>query len=201
VISTRYVPAVIALVSLAIVPTVVHSYVGVTVQDGRTTGAIPRRLDGIDGIDTNRSAAWVREAFAADDFIERRHGGVTLFVARGFDAKRLYHHPELGVAYGRQYSASRTVRVPSGSREVALHLLIGDGGLAGYALLYDDEFIEDPMSFQVRQAFAMLFNPRKQTTLFFAHGPASPDPLASPVVHIVVSAIDSFVAQPHAAVR
>jgi len=193
--STRYVPAILALVALALVPTIVHTYVGVVAADGHSTAVIPWQLDGVAGIDTNRSAAWVKETFGADDFIERRYAGATLFVARSYDAKRLYHHPELGVAYGIHYETARVIRIPSPSGEIALHLLEGDRAVAAYAVVHDGTFVEDPIRFQVRQALSMLVNPRKPTTLFFAHSSGASPPAESPAVRVVVAAVESFMTQ------
>ena len=195
-ISNRYLPATATLLAFALVPTVLHTYVGITESDGKTTGAISRSLADQTGVDTGRSAVWVQENFEATDFIERRYPGeVTLFVARSYDPKRLYHHPELGAAYGRGYDSTDVVRIPKPSGAVPVHVLTGQGGLACYVLLYDGEFVENPWSFQARQVISMLASPRRQMTLFFAHGPAASDATKSPVARIVVAAVDSFLAQ------
>jgi hypothetical protein len=202
VISPRHLRTIACLLALALIPTVIHSYVGMTVSDGRTTAVISRSLAGMDGIDTNRSPSWAKEHFRSDDFIERRYGtGGTLFVARGYDAKALYHHPELAVAYARSYDSATVQQVSTSSASIPVHVLTGLGGLACYVLLYEDEFIERPMLFHAGQALAMLFGPRKQTTLFFAHGPAAADPSRSPVMQLLLAAVESFQAQPPAASR
>ena len=194
-ISGRYLPAVAALLALAIVPTVVHTYLGVTVSDGKSSQSVATRLDGVEGIDTNRNAGWVADNFGTADFIERRYGdGVTLFVARGYDAKRLYHHPELGLAWGRRFDSASVLQVPAASAQVPLHILSGDNDFAAYALLYDGRFIESPMSFQVTHAVQALVGPQRQMTLFFARGGATQHPENSAVVRIVVEAIETFVA-------
>jgi len=193
VISTRYLPAAAIMLALALVPTFVHTYVGLTAADGKTTAGIPRELDGVQGVDTARNAIWVRENFGAEDFIERRYGSdVTLFVARSYDAKRLYHHPELGAAYGRSYDKASVARIPMTSGPVPIHVLTGPGGLASYALLYNDEFVENPMWFQATQVFSMLFGPRREMTLLFAHGPGSREPSTSPTMRILRAAVESF---------
>ena len=43
-ISSRYAIATVLLVGAALVPTIIHSYAGVVVQDGLTTGRIPASL-------------------------------------------------------------------------------------------------------------------------------------------------------------
>ena len=196
-ISSRSLAATAALLALALIPTVVHTYVGITATDGRTSGAVAHQLKGVEGVDTQRSAGWVTQYFGTEDFIERRYGtDVTLFVARGYDPKRLYHHPELALAYGRSYDSVNIVHVSSPAKSVPVHVLTGPGGLACYALLYDDEFVEKPLQFQAKQAISMLFSPRRQMTLFFARESASADPNESPAVRILLAAVESFLAQP-----
>jgi hypothetical protein len=194
-VSTRYLYAVMLLLALALIPTVIHSYVGLAASDGKTARGISSTLAGAEGMDTSRSPSWAREHFMADDFIERRYGAdATLFVARSYDMKRLYHHPELAAAWGRSYNSAVVARVPSRVGPVTVHVLTGLGGLACYVLLYDGEFVERPYLFHSQQALAMLFGPKKQTTLFFAHGPAATVPADSPVMRIVVAAVEDFVA-------
>lgn len=194
-ISLRYVPAVAVLATLALVPTVLHTYVGLADNDGRTSQQVARRLDNIDGIDTARDPAWVRQYFHTSDFIERRYGGgVTLFVARGFDAKALYHHPELGLAYARTFNSSAVTEIAGHSGTVTLHVLRGPDDLACYALLYGDGFVSSPARFEAARAVGMLFGPRREMTLFFAHGPAASNIGDSPVTRTVFAAIDSFTA-------
>jgi hypothetical protein len=138
----------------------------------------------------------VRELFGADDFIERRYDDTTLFVARSYDLKALYHHPELGAAYARSYDTHRVQQVSTPDGPVAMHVLTGTGGLACYVLLYDREYVADPLLFHAKQALVMLFSPRRPMTLFFAHGPASSSPTESPAARLVVAALHSFLAQP-----
>ena len=192
-ISLRYAPAVTVLVGVALVPTVLHTYVGATANDGRTSQQVARRLDGLEGIDTSRDADWVRQYFHTSDFIERRYdGGVTLFVARGFDAKALYHHPELGLAYARTFNSSDITDIAGNSGNVVLHVLRGPDHFACYALLYGEQFVGSPAPFEARRAIGMLFGPRREMTLFFAHGPAARKISESPVTRTVLAAIDSF---------
>jgi hypothetical protein len=193
VISTRYAPAVAVLVGLALFPTVLHTYVGYTASDGKTSQQVPQQLGGIDGIDTRRDAHWVRQYYHTDDFVERRYAtAVTLFVARGFDAKALYHHPELGLAHGVPFSSYEVVDVPSDSGAIALHVLKGPDDYACYALLYGDRFVAAPLRFEVRRAVNMLFSPARAMTLFFGQGPASVETRGSAVTRTVVAAVESF---------
>ena len=93
-ISARYAPGVAVLLALALIPTVRNTYVDARVKDGRSVAAIPMMIGGELGVSTQRGAGWAKDALAADDAIERKYGpDITLFAARSFDAKRLYHHP------------------------------------------------------------------------------------------------------------
>jgi hypothetical protein len=193
-IATRYLYAIAAMLAIAMVPTVIHSYVGLSVLDGKTTAAIDHTLDGRLGTDTNRSPEWVRDNFSAEDFIERRYGDVTLFVARSYDLKSLYHHPELGAAYRRSYDSHQIESLPSRSGSIPVHILSGMGGQAAYVLLYNQSFVEEPMWFHARQAIAMLVRPKRQMTLFFAHGP-TPAATDSPVIRVLLASLESFQSQ------
>jgi hypothetical protein len=115
-----------------------------------------------------------------------------LFVARGFDTKALYHHPELGLAYGRTFTSNDVIEAKAASGPIVLHVLGGADAFACYALLYGDEFLDQPLRFEMRRAVALLFGPRREMTLFFAHGPATTHVRESPVTRTVVAAIDSF---------
>lgn len=204
-ISVRFAPAVAALLGVTLVPTFVHSYIGAAVADGRHASAIPVRLNGLDGRATARSSEWVRETFSSTDFAERHHGpDLTLFVARSYDAKRLYHHPELALAHGDSYQRAVVVRVTA-HREVPVHALVGGEKLSVYALLHDERFVANPIRFQLENALALLIRPRNLMTLFFVRGrrmPEHSDRLDdTPAVELLLAAIDSFMAQPAAGSR
>jgi hypothetical protein len=196
--SARYLPALAVLLVLALVPTVIHGYLGATVADGRSAAAIPLRLASVEGRPTDRPASVVFDTFAANDFVERQYGpDLLLFVARAYDAKRLYHHPELAVAYGDAYERARIVRRPD-RPDVPVHLLEGrQGRLSVYALHYQDEFIADPIRFQLRNALTLLGRPRSLTTLFFVRARGSTDAdVRSPAEDLLHAAIDAFLSQP-----
>jgi hypothetical protein len=172
VISTRFAPAVIVLVALALVPTVIHSYVGRLASDDFRTTAIPARLEDEIGTATNRRPQWGMVQFGAVDWIERSYGtrhDLTLFVGRSFDAKRLYHHPELAVAYGDSYRPATVVRFPA-RPDVPVHVLRHETDstrASMYALLYDGQFVENPIRFQLENSLELLFSSRRPMTLFF----------------------------------
>ena len=191
-ISSRYAPVVTVLLALALIPTIRNTYVDAHVTDGRTLQAIPMSLGGRYGAATVRGTRWAATSLAAEDAIERRYGpDVTLFAARSFDAKQLYHHPELAVAYGSSYSASG-VRPATARPEVPIHWLTGKDAWAIYALSYGDDYVSDPVRFEVQRALISLVKPRQPMTLFFAHGGGQAPADAEAVL---LAALDSFHAQ------
>jgi hypothetical protein len=205
VISTRYVLPVLVLLLLALVPTAIHSYAGLVVDDGRRASALPTTLDTFVSKPSSRNATWGKRRFDSTDWIEREYqvGGhdVILTVVRSYDLKALYHHPELAVAYheGHTFEPERTMRF-SGRQSVAVHVLRAtppDDAMAMYALYYDGEYIDNPIVFQLRTAAELVFSGRKAMTLFFvqdASVPASADLSTAPPTRLLFAALDHFAA-------
>ena len=203
-ISTRYVPAACAVVLLALVPTIIHSYAGLVVEDGRSTAAIPMTVAGFTSVPSSRDAGWGKRRFESDDWFERRYlsgaDEVLLTVLRSYDLKRLYHHPELDVAYGGGYLTEEIVEIP-GAEGVPVHLLrtsAETNGTALYALHYDGEFVSSPLWLQVRIAGELLFSGRKPMTLLFARdvqGNKGTEPGSYPSARVLVPVIHQFAAQ------
>jgi hypothetical protein len=209
--SSRFAPAVCVLVALALVPAVMHSYVGATAIDGRSTSRIPSELAGFSSTPSTRHAGWGEDKFESDDWIERTYTDgqheLVLTVVRSFDLKRLYHHPELSVAYGTPFVQYEATHV-RGAPDVPIHVLRTGGAegsaVALYALHYGNEFVEHPLLFQIRTAGEMLMAPRKAMTLFFVQqhgvrGDADISTLASK--QLLFAAIEQFLRQPAAGVR
>ena len=203
-ISHRYALPVILLLSLALVPTVIHSYLESVVNDGFTADAIDRDLDGWRSVQSGRKAAWVKETFDTEDWIERRYQdpngkSVLLFVARSYDLKRLYHHPEIGLLRGVDLISTGSQRL-SANTDVIIHTFrrrVGDG-VAVYALLYEENFIENPVVMQLKTSFELLFSPRKPMTLFLVYEEDVPGLAkfeSSDAATILLAAIKSFLSQ------
>lgn len=198
--STRFAVPVIVLLALAAIPTVIHSYFDSSRRDGRSARAIPARLAGELGVDAKRRADWGDDRFASDDWVDRRYGRspeVKLVVARSFDAKKLYHHPELAVDYGEGYEPATTVRLQQ-RNDVPIHVLRGGSSngsrMALYALHYDDGYVENPILFQLRTSFRSLFSRRMAMTLFFAAQdlPANVTVESSAAASVLLAAIEAF---------
>jgi hypothetical protein len=203
-ISARYAVHTIVLLGLALVPTTIHTYRGVIGTDGLTTRAIPAVLAGMESTATARKAAWVKNTLDSDDWVERvyRVGpeDVVLFAGRSYDAKRLYHHPELALLRGVETSPNGVARAAD-RPDVPLHVLRtakdNRRGIAVYALLYDRRFVESPVLFQLRTSAELLVTGRKPMTLFMARdlagNPAKID--AAPATRVLLAAIASFESQ------
>jgi hypothetical protein len=80
----------------------------------------------------------------------------------------LYHHPELALSHGVGLAKGEAVFL-SGNEEKPVFLMRGDSGsgLVAYALLYEEEFIDDPISHQIGNSLSLLFSRRKPMTLFY----------------------------------
>ena len=157
--SSRYAPAVCVALVLALIPTIIHSYVGVVAADSLTTGAVPFCSSGYRGEPTKRNADWGRRRFESHDWFERQYtaagDAVVLTVVRSYDLKALYHHPELAVAYHlASFSGSRTADAPRiGPTCRCTSSPTTTGGPIGlYVLHYDGRFVADPIRFQIRTA-------------------------------------------------
>jgi len=205
VISGRYAAAVLVLAVLALVPTVIHSYARILVDDGRSAAAIPARLGTFSSVTSTRNASWGKRRFDSNDWFERQYTNgrdeITLTVIRSYDLKALYHHPELAVAYhqGHTFQPEKTVVFPQ-KPAVPVHVLRAappDPAVSMYVLQYDGRFVEDPVTFQLRTAFELLFSGRKPMTLFFVQDASVPaGNLADEgITQLLLAAVDRFAAQ------
>jgi len=200
--SSRYAPAVIVALIVALVPTIIHSYVGLVVTDGRHAAAIPTTLLNYSSNPTKRSATWGASHFDSEDWFERQYATdgdrLVLTVVRSYDLKALYHHPELAVAYHEAKFDRATTQATTDRPDVPVHILTDReaGPVALYVLHYDGRFIADPIRFQLRTAGELLFTGRKPMTLFFVldESPRSGvAPLELPARRLLFEAIDQFV--------
>ncbi len=201
-ISSRYAIPVILLLFLALIPTLIHTYAGAELDDGKSVAVVEKGLNGFISEPYGRHRQeWVDEMFKSQDWFERvyTHPGkndVRLFVARSYDHKRLYHHPELGLSYGSNLEQQGTVRL-TGGQDIPVHLYnqVDGLGFAGYVLLYDDEFVEDPISHQIKNTLALLVSARKPLTLFYISGSYEKpgvDFRETPAAAILAAAIQDF---------
>jgi hypothetical protein len=200
-ISPKFAAPVAVALALALVPTIIHSYRGARLDDGLRASIIPERLDDMPSTATSRKPAWVQNNFDTADWIERTYKvqgiDTTLFVARSYDPKRLYHHPELALLRGMQTTPAGLTRL-EGRPDVPLHMVDIERddrqGVAVYALRYEDGYIDDPLMFQLRTSFELLVSRRKPLTLFMAHALAGRSTAIerAPATRLLLSAIEAF---------
>lgn len=173
-ISSRYAVPVALLLFVVAIPTLIHNYVGATSTDGRSLESIDEALIGYTSEPFKKHGAdWVQEMFNSKDWIQRIYTDATgvrvrLFVARSYDHKSLYHHPELGLSHGSDLKSQGTILL-SAQPEIPVHLLKNTKGteLVAYVLLHDDDFIQNPVSYQIGNALNLLFASRQPMTLFY----------------------------------
>ena len=172
-ISKRFTLATALMLAIALVPTLIHTYFELEYDDGRTTNTIPMNLAGFNSAPSERNADWARDIFSSDDWIERNYtipdyGNIRLFAVRSYDLKRLYHHPELAIAYGINLD-SIGIYKQENVQTYPIHVLKSSSGkdLVAYTLLYDGQFVSNPLTFQFQNSWQTLFSPRKEMTLFF----------------------------------
>jgi len=203
-VSTRYAAAVAGLLAFALVPTVIHNYLGVTAIDGRRAAAIPPRLAGYDSRPTARPESWARRNFDAVDAVERYYGPgdrLRLVVARSYDAKKLYHHPELVASYGTSLTSGGNSVLPD-APAVPVFVLRSSRtegrDLVVYALVSRDEVIGNPYVYQVRAALRQLLRGRELLTLVYVHdahaAPGTPID-DQPATRLLREAVAAFLAQ------
>ena len=200
-ISSRFLVPVSLLLALALVPTVLHYYVAITSDDGLTVQAINISLESGRVGSTARRAKWVEDTFASTDWLENTYadadgGKVLLFVARSYDLKRLYHHPEIGIVRGVDLERERVIKIAS-MPDIPIHFLRerSGAGVAAYVLLYDGEFIDNPITMQLKTSLEMMFRARKPLTLFFVYDNMLQRRSgfeSSPAALILAKAINSF---------
>jgi hypothetical protein len=203
VISSRFATAVCVLVLVALVPTIIHSYAALVVDDGRRATRVPEVLDSFTSQPTGRNPNWGRRHFETDDWIEREYssstGEATLCVVRSYDLKTLYHHPEIEIVEGASLVKNR-VETFQARPEVPVFVLetaSDRGPVVLYALLYRDGFVQDPLWFQLRTAGELLFRGRQAMTLFFVREqnvPAGADLSSRASAAVLFAAIEQFLA-------
>jgi len=203
-ISSRYAMLVIILLIIALIPTVIHSYIGATAIDGKSVQSIPSIFNNFMSTPSKRNAQWGKDIFDSEDWFERdyfdtQRTKIRLFVARSYNHKRLYHHPELALSYGEDLTNNNiiyTLEYP----KIPIQILTNKdkSKLIAYTLLYDDELIRDPIMHQLGDSIRLLFNPRKPMTLFYVSQLVShtKTPVEkSTAISILLSAIRSFRSQ------
>jgi hypothetical protein len=204
VISPRHALWIVVLLAVALVPTLIHSYSNSLADDGRRTSTIPTVLEGFPSVASDRPEGWGKRRFESEDWLERHYVGdrgakVTLTVVRTYDAKSVYHHPELAVSYHRTSFIGEGVERSKARPEIPVHVLqpsAGSRAIGMYVLHYEDRFIDNPLTFQIRSAGELLFSRRQPMTLFFVLDDAPPsnvEQMESSAAKVLFAAIDALV--------
>ena len=172
-IAPRYSLPVIALLLVALIPTVIHNYLGLQAKDDAPVESIPTTLDNFVSKPSSRLAIWGKETFNCHDWMERMYTDedghvVRLFVGKSFDHKRLYHHPELALSYGNNM-VREGIQWLEGDQKIPVNVLRNNNkpGLAAYVLWYDGQFIENPIQHQIQDTLKLLISPKKPLILFY----------------------------------
>lgn len=205
-ISTRYALPVALILMLALIPTVIHGYLGMKTDDGLPVTNINTKLDNFTSTPTNRQPKWGEDTFGCEDWIERTYTdeqgkSLRLFVGRSYDHKRLYHHPELALSYAKDLRGAGQIRLP-GQPEIPVNLLRNDTrpNMAAFVLFYDGKFIDNPISHQVKDSLKQLVSASKPMTLFYIADDKAPRDTAfntTPAASLLEKAIKDFMAQQH----
>lgn len=174
----RYVTPVALLLAGALIPTVMHSYADVRRDSGPTAQTVEQHLFAVRSRASDRTDRWVRRTFAAVDWMERWYTvgdrELLLFVARSYDHKRLYHHPELALVKGVDLEENGLAALPDGGRAQQLKARPGSRGAAAYALVYEGQTVTDPLFVQLRSVTTELLKPRLPMTLVFVFDSSTP---------------------------
>lgn len=210
-IDARFSWGVLSLIILAAIPTTMHSYLELRLDDGLRANAVSRQLLELDSETTDRPADWIRSRYGSEDWFERMYGSresadIQVFVARSHDPKLLYHHPEQAIAkrsrtgnYATEFRNDGIVQLGR-LGGLPVHVLRGryGEGLAVYSLHYNDSFISNPYLFQIRSAAGLLVSPSRPMTLFFVHDRTAAADLSIGDAHVtdlLVATIESFLSQ------
>ncbi len=171
--STRHALPVLIIIIFALIPTIIHSYLDLKTDDNLSTNQISEVFGDYESKPTKRKPEWGKDTFACYDWIEREYTNqqgksVRLFVGRTYDHKRIYHHPELALSYGKDLKMVGEIQF-SVQPNIPVKLLASElkPVIAAYALLYNNEFVGNAITHQLMNSIMQLITPRKPMTLFY----------------------------------
>ena len=171
--STHHARSVLIIIMLALIPTIIHSYLDLKTGDNLSTRQISKVLGSYVSKPSQRKSEWGEDTFACYDWIERNYTNqqgksVRLFVGRSYDHKRLYHHPELALSYGKDLRMVGEIQY-SEQPNIPVKLLANETKpvIVAYALLYDKKFVGNAITHQLMSSIIQLITPRKPMTLFY----------------------------------
>ncbi len=176
----RWAPHVCVLLSVAMLPVVLHGYVGVESDDcAHATAVAPPWAP---GDSTTGRAAYIDGLMKPSQWREgtlRDSDGTALnyVIARSFDAKHLYYRPEYKLVQKARPASHEIVWIEMDDESVPVHRPIYQKrirnpliGLAAYVILYDGVPVENPYRTQLLSAPLQIVRGRLPTTLLFVWG-------------------------------
>ena len=204
-ISSRLAVPVILILTIALVPTIIHKYIHLLIDDGMSAKRINITLGDYQSVPTKRSKRWVKEVFESDDWIERTYNDslgfkARLFVARSYNHKRLYHHPELALSYGQNLQKAGIKFIQIYQHKIPVHTFrhTSGRGMISYAFYYDGEFIKEPILHQIFDSINLLIRGKKHFTLFYisdTNQQFTDNFSDSATATLLTNAIQSFISQ------
>ena len=172
--TTRFAIPVCILLTLALIPTVLHSYLDKKAADGKYAKKTPITFNSFNSLASKKNNSWGMDLFGTSDWVERiyqdqQYRRVRLFTGRSYDHKRLYHHPELALSYGQNLTKRGIVNLKE-IPDIPIHLFNSDDNTTrvAYVLLYNGEFIANPILHQLTDSLRLLISTRKPMTLIYA---------------------------------
>jgi len=192
------------LLVVALIPTIIHSYIGAKENDGKYVKNIPITLNNINSTPSNRNAGWGMYTFSSFDWIERNYHDnqnktLKLFIARSYDYKSLYHHPELAISYSYHIDSKKTIELKSMPKVPVFTLSSENNSIViAYALLHDNKFLSSPIKHQLINSVKSIFSSSKPMTLFYVSQTNLPSNFkleGSSLASILTAAITNFQSQ------
>ncbi|MHC4958701.1 MAG: hypothetical protein ACYTGN_10015 [Planctomycetota bacterium] len=198
-ISTRFLPATLVLLVVALVPTVTNVYrQPPPPAAGGLAKAVPADLAPFGtGAPGPHDAHFADHYFRTADFFSRAYGSLELFGARTYDAKKLFHNPQVALSAHRELTGIRLAGFESRGREIPVHIVEYRERdrlhLGAYVLIYGDEGVGNPIAFMVRKMPATLVAGRQPMTLLYALGTSTDAvTLERDLIALLKAATDAF---------
>lgn len=187
--STRYVPALVALLVLAAIPVFLHTSGRFDVDECRNTAALlvaSRKGGGPASPSTQRGGRtlWLKRASPAGEWAEGTlpvDGLKSTFetmIIRSHDPKKVYHNPDSVLVRGARSEEADVEWIERGSTRIPIHRPRFGGADAGtvaaYLLVYNGKPVTNPYLAQLLAAPRQLITGREPMTLFFVSGQVHP---------------------------
>jgi hypothetical protein len=182
-VSKRYAGHVLVCVVPVLVIVVIHSYIGLQVEDCRELSGLFPNAAG----DTSspRRDARMREVFDAVQWEEGTldttvpASQMKFSIIRSYDPKKIYHHPEISLVRGATPARRDVEYIDAEGERVPVHRAYynpaSTTALVAFILIYHSRPVDNPYLSQIRSAPLQFVRGSYPMTLFFvsAQAPAS----------------------------